>query len=56
MSCSECYHDFYTGFPLDDVDAACNCDCHDDSCNDSECPDCGMNWSECICYGENGIA
>ena len=27
--CSHCFHDNFTSPPLDDLEAACDCDCHD---------------------------
>jgi len=52
MSCDVCFHGNFSNNPGDDLEAACGCDCHDDVCNDSDCPDCNMNYSECICYGD----
>ena len=54
MGCEQCFHTFYTGNPGDDVEAACNCDCHDSSFDDDDCcNDCDLPYEHCTCYGEN---
>ncbi|HVI42047.1 MAG TPA: hypothetical protein VM577_15455 [Anaerovoracaceae bacterium] len=34
MGCPVCYHDNYSNPPLDDLEAACDCDCHNGSFDD----------------------
>lgn len=51
MSCDVCYHNNFSSPPLDDLEAVCDCCCHD-APNEDVCPDCDLDYSECQCYGD----